>query len=137
LYINGKSQSQISRILGLGIGTVNRIISAFRDRTIENMRHYADKIFPEELSKCLLSLNAIQVRAWDIFTRVPDTKEKIQALNVLLECSIRRIQLLASPAVIDNANRFVSNVVRSNSNIQKQECDNIESDNADPANAVF
>jgi len=137
LYTHGHSQSQISRILGIGIGTVNRIISAFRDRAIENMRHYTDKIIPEELSKCQLALNEIQMAAWKIFIEVPDMKEKIQALNVILECSIRRIQLLASPSVIDSANRFVSKVVPSNSNIQQQECDNTESDNADPANAVF
>lgn len=73
------------------------------------MRNYIEERFPEEFAKSLITLNSIQEEAWEILKEATDTKEKIQALTVAQECSIKKMQLLTNPAIIDNAKRFVAN----------------------------
>jgi hypothetical protein len=108
LYSRGTSQSQISRMLEIGLGTVNRDISFFRDQAINNMRKYIDEKFPEEFSKCLTVLDSIQKETWSISAQVNDTKEKLQSLTLVLACSVEKMELLTNPAVIDNAKKYVS-----------------------------
>jgi transposase len=72
-YSQGYSQSEISKILSLGIGTVHRYISEFRYQAAENMSSFIDKKFPEEFAKCSIALNEIQKQASIIIEQAPDT----------------------------------------------------------------
>jgi len=151
LYSQGHSLSEISKILSIGIGTVHRQISDFRREAFEYMKNYTEKSLPEELAKCLINFNSIQEKAWDIFREAKDTKEKIQALMVIQDCSIKKIRLLTNPAVIINAKGFITGrpelsvgpiPTKSISNYpskgdsRSQEQD-AESDDCDTENAVF
>jgi Trp operon repressor len=59
LCSKGYSQREISRVLQVGLATVNRDISCLRNQAKDNIKKYIDERLPEEYEKCLVGLNAI------------------------------------------------------------------------------
>jgi Trp operon repressor len=54
----GYSQREISHVLQVGLATVNRDVSYFRNQARDNIKKYIDERLPEEYEKCLVGLNA-------------------------------------------------------------------------------
>jgi hypothetical protein len=82
----GHSQPEISRILQVSMGTVNRDLSILRQQAKDNIRKYIDERLPEEYDKCLVGLNAITRQAWNTAQQTEDKREKIHALSLAKEC---------------------------------------------------
>ena len=59
LSSQGHSQPEIATILQVGLGTVNRDLSYFRNQAKDNIKKYIDERLPEEYEKCLVGLNSI------------------------------------------------------------------------------
>jgi hypothetical protein len=108
LSSQGSSQREISKILQVGIGTVNRDLSYLRQQAKENIRRYIDERLPEEYEKCLVGLTAILREAWGTSQQTEDRREKIQALSLAKECYSMKLDLLTNATVVDDAIRFVS-----------------------------
>jgi hypothetical protein len=107
LSSQGNSQREISKILQVGIGTVNRDLSFLRQQAKENIRRYIDERLPEEYEKCLVGLTAILREAWSTSQQAEDRREKIQALSLAKECYSMKLDLLTNATVVDDAMRFV------------------------------
>src|ERR671939_570115 len=90
----GHSQPEISRILQVSIGTVNRDLSILRQQAKANIKRYIDERLPEEYEKCLVGLNAISKEAWNTAQQTEDKREKIQALSLAKECYSMKLDLL-------------------------------------------
>ena len=69
----GHSQPEISRILQVSIGTVNRDLSILRQQAKANIKKYIEERLPEEYEKCLVGLTAI--------TKEAGTQQLIQTIN--------------------------------------------------------
>jgi hypothetical protein len=108
LSSQGNSQREISKILQVGIGTVNRDLSYLRQQAKSNIRKYIDERLPEEYEKCLVGLTAILREAWNTSQHTEDRREKIQALSLAKECYSMKLDLLTNATVVDDAIRFVS-----------------------------
>jgi len=108
LSSQGSSQREISKILQVGIGTVNRDLSYLRQQAKENIRRYIDERLPEEYEKCLVGLTAILREAWGTSQQTEDRREKIQALSLAKECYSMKLDLLTNATVVDDAIRFVA-----------------------------
>jgi hypothetical protein len=104
----GHSQPEISSILQVSIGTVNRDLSILRQQAKENIKKYIDERLPEEYEKCLVGLNAITKEAWNTSQQTEDKREEIQALSLAKECYSMKLDLLTNATVVDDAIRFVS-----------------------------
>jgi hypothetical protein len=104
----GHSQPEITRILHVSIGTVNRDLSILRQQAKENIKRYIDERLPEEYERCLPGLNAITKEAWNTAQQTEDRREKIQALSLAKECYSMKLDLLTNATVVDDAIRFVS-----------------------------
>jgi hypothetical protein len=105
----GHSQPEISRILQVSIGTVNRDLSILRQQAKRKIKRYIDERLPEEYEKCLVGLTAILRETWNIAQSTEDKREKIQALSLAKECYSMKLDLLTNATVVDDAIRFVSN----------------------------
>src|SRR5690348_18407830 len=105
----GHSQPEISRILQVSIGTVNRDLSILRQQAKANIKRYITEILPEEYEKCLVGLTAITKEAWNTAANTEDKREKIQALSLAKECYSMKMDLLTNATVVDDAIRFLSN----------------------------
>jgi hypothetical protein len=107
----GHSQPEISRILQVSMGTVNRDLSILRQQAKDNIRKYIDERLPEEYEKCMVGLNAITRQAWNTAQQTEDKREKIHALSLAKDCYSMRPDLLTNATVVDDAIRFVSSNV--------------------------
>ena len=99
-YSQGHSQPEISRILQVSIGTINRDISILRQQAKEKIKKYIDERLPEEYEKCLVGLNAITKEAWNTAQNTEDRREKIQALSLAKECYSMKLDLLTNATVV-------------------------------------
>ena len=117
----GHSQPEISRILQVSIGTINRDISILRQQAKEKIKKYIDERLPEEYEKCLVGLNAITKEAWNTAQNTEDKREKIQALSLAKECYSMKMDLLTNATVVDDAIRFIS---QKSKDSLKSSCDN-------------
>jgi Trp operon repressor len=108
LCSKGYSQREISQVLQVGLATVNRDISYFRNQAKTNIKRYIDQRLPEEYEKCLVGLTAITREAWNTAQQTEDRREKIQALSLAKECYSMKLELLTNATVVDDAIRFVS-----------------------------
>jgi hypothetical protein len=107
LWTKGYSQREISQVLQVGLGTVNRDISYLRNQAKTNIKRYIDARLPEEYKKCLVGLTAITKEAWNSAQSTQDKREKIQALSLVKECYSMKLELLTNATVVDDAIRFV------------------------------
>jgi hypothetical protein len=110
----GHSQPEISRMLQVSIGTVNRDLSILRQQAKGNIRKYIDERLPEEYEKCLVGLTAITKEAWNTAHDPEYKREKIQALSLAKECYSMKMDLLTNATVVDDAIRFVSSKSKEN-----------------------
>jgi hypothetical protein len=94
------SQPEISRILQVSIGTINRDIPILRQQAKEKIKKYIDERLPEEYEKCLVGLNAITKEAWNTAQNTEDRREKIQALSLAKECYSMKLDLLTNATVV-------------------------------------
>jgi transposase len=65
----GHSQPEISRILQVCIGTVNRDIQYLRQQAKDNIRRYIDERLPEEYEKCLVGIKCNHKRSMEYRTK--------------------------------------------------------------------
>jgi transposase len=75
LCSKGYSQREISKVIQIGLATVNRDISDLRNQAKTNIKRYIDERLPEEYEKCLVRLNAITREVWNTANQTED-KEK-------------------------------------------------------------
>ncbi|MFL6341851.1 MAG: hypothetical protein ACJ72U_09940 [Nitrososphaeraceae archaeon] len=108
LNSQGYSQREISQILQVSNGTVNRDLSILRQQAKDNIKKYIDERLPEEYEKCLVGLTAITKEAWNTAQSTEDKREKIQALSLAKECYSMKLDLLTNANVVDDAIRFLS-----------------------------
>ena len=107
LSSQGHSQREISQLLQVSNGTVNRDLSYLREQAKDNIKRYIDERLPEEYEKCLVGLTAILREAWNTSQQAEDRREKIQALSLAKDCYSMKLDLLTNATVVDDAIRFV------------------------------
>jgi hypothetical protein len=108
LLSKGDSQSEIAKVLQVGLSIISRDVYFLRQQSKSNIKKYVDERLPEEYGKCLVGLNAITREAWNTAQNTEDKREKIQALSLAKECYSMKLDLLTNATVVDNAIRFVS-----------------------------
>jgi hypothetical protein len=126
----GHSQPEISRILQVSIGTVNRDLSILRQQAKENIKRYIDERLPEEYEKCLVELTAILREAWNT------AQYRVQTLSLAKDCYSMKLDLLTNATVVDDAIRFVYNKSKekspsNNSNESDKESNKTDYDDED------
>jgi hypothetical protein len=131
LSSQGNSQREISKILQVGIGTVNRDLSYLRQQAKSNIRKYIDERLPEEYEKCLVGLTAILREAWNTSQQTEDRREKIQALSLAKECYSMKLDLLTNATVVDDAIRFVSESEKSKDKDKEEQVKSSTSSSSD------
>jgi hypothetical protein len=116
LLSKGNSQSEIAKVLQVGLSIISRDVYYLRQHAKSNIKRYIDERLPEEYEKCLVGVTSILKEAWNTATTTEDKREKIQALSLAKECYSMKLDLLTNVTVVDDAIRFVSS-----SNNQKEE----------------
>ena len=111
----GHSQREISGILHVGIGTVNRDLAYIKQQSKQKIKKYIDETLPEEYEKCLVGITSILKEAWTTSQSTENKKEKIHALSLAKECYSMKLDFLTNATVVNDAMRFVSSNNNKNS----------------------
>lgn len=108
LSSQGRSQPQIARILQVGLGSVNRDLQYLRQEAKENIREYIDDKLPLEYQKCLVGLDIILAKTWDIANgMVSSERDRLQAVSIGIQAYSMKIDLLTNAIVVERAVQFV------------------------------
>ena len=108
LSSQGRSQPEIARILQVSQPTVNRDLQYLRREAKENIRRYIDEKLPFEYQKCLVGLDAILRKTWDIANSMESLdKDILQAISVGMQAYAMKIDLLTNATVVQKAIAFV------------------------------
>lgn len=134
LSSEGHSQHQIASILQIALGTVNRDMQILRQQAKKNIAKYIDDTLPLEYQKCMIGLEAILRKTWDIANN-PDSseREKLQAISVGMQAYNMKIDLLTNATVVQRAVDFVGrNTDKDKGLISQNKEIIIEDDSAEP-----
>lgn len=109
LASQGYNQSDISRILQISQPTISRDLHYLEEQARNNIRNHIDKKLPFEYDKCMVALNSLQRRAWEISERSEEERTQVQALSLAKDCVINKLELLTNATVVNDAMRFAHN----------------------------
>ena len=108
LSSEGRSQSDIARILQVSPATINTDIQFLKQEAKVNIRKYIDDRLPFEYHKCLVGLDSIVCKMSDIANSAEsDSREVLQATSVKMQAYAMKIDLLSNATVIEKAIQFV------------------------------
>ena len=108
LSSEGHSQPQIASILQVSLGTVNRDLQHLKRLAKANISKYINETLPLEYETCLIGLNAILAKTWDIANNPRSSeRERLQAIVVSMQAYGMKIDLLTNATVVERAVQFV------------------------------
>jgi hypothetical protein len=121
LSSQGHSQPEISRILQVNLGTINKDLQFLRQRAQENLKTHIQQKLPEEYQCCRTGMNQVLKLSWQIANRsktvnndnrdnsatVTDDKTRLQALALVNDCYKYIMDLTTNGVVITDAIKFV------------------------------
>ena len=104
LSSQGRNQHRIASILQIGLATVNRDIQYLKRLANANISKYINETLPLEYETCLIGLNAILSKTWDI-TNNPHTQERdrLQAISISMQAYEMKLDLLTNATVVERA----------------------------------
>jgi hypothetical protein len=109
LSSEGRNQTQIAKILQVSLATINSDMRYLRQQAKENIRKYIDEKLPLEYQKCLVGLDAILCRTWDLANNLESQeKDRLQAVSVAMQAYNMKIDLLSNATVVEKAVQFIN-----------------------------
>ena len=107
LSSEGHNQTQIAKVLQVSLATINNDIQYLRQQAKENIKKYIDEKLPLEYKKCLVGLDAILYRTWQIANNSELERDRLQAISVAMQVYNMKIDLLSNAIVVERAVQFV------------------------------
>jgi hypothetical protein len=109
LMSKGHNQTEISEILKVNRSVISRDIGSINQQAKQNLHKFIDQKLPGEYQKCLVGINEVLKIAWNTTNeRDIDRREKIQALSLVKECIVTKLELLTNASILDDAMKFVA-----------------------------
>jgi hypothetical protein len=149
LSSQGHNQSEIARIMQVGISTVNRDVIFLRYQAQENLKIHIQQKLPEEYQRCLTGMNQVLKLSWKIANNsikhdgqehndnsntltTGDDRTRLQALSLINDCYKYIMDLTTNGVVITDAIKFVqTNKEKLTMSNKKEDNGNKESEEPD------
>ena len=84
-------------------------IQYLRSQAKESIKEYTTDHLPEQYQVCLVALDSIIKRAFDILETSPDNREKLQAMEQFKGAHLVKLELLSNATTIDSALNYIKN----------------------------
>jgi hypothetical protein len=105
----GMSQIEITRQLQVSDSSISSDVQYLREQDKESIKEYATEHLPEQYQVCLVALDSIIKRAFDILENSPDNREKLQAMELFKDTHLVKLELLSNATTIDRALNYIRN----------------------------
>jgi predicted transcriptional regulator len=109
LRSRGLSQTEIARELQVSKASISLDMQYLREQAKGTIKEYATDHLPEQYQVCLIALDSIIKRAFDILETSPDNREKLQAMELFKDTHLVKLELLSNATTIDSALSYIRN----------------------------
>jgi hypothetical protein len=134
MRVRGLSQTEIAHKLQVSKASISLDMQYLRSQAKESIREYVTEHLPEQYQVCLVALDSIIKRAFEILETSDDNREKIQAMELFKDTHLVKLELLSNATTIDSA----LNYIRNKQQEQRQKGLNIDSNTTTTTtNVVF
>ena len=104
-----------------------------REQAKGTIKEYATEYLPEQYQVCLIALDTIIKRAFEILEKSEDNGEKLQAMELFNNTHLVKLELLSNATTIDSA----LNYIRSKQQQKRLGLDSTSSDNSNSSDCCF
>ena len=118
------THEEIAHELQVSRQSITSDIAYLREQAKETIKEYATDHLPEQYHICLVALDSIIKRAFDILEESNDNREKLQAMELFKDTHITKLELLSNSTTIDSAVNFI----RSKQQQKKLDVDSSDND---------
>jgi predicted transcriptional regulator len=108
LRVRGLSQTEIARELQVSKASISLDMQYLREQAKGTIKEYATEHLPEQYQVCLVALDSIIKRAFDIIETSDDNREKLQAMELFKDTHLVKLELLSNATTIDNALNYIT-----------------------------
>jgi hypothetical protein len=105
----GMTHEEIARELQVSRTLITSDIQHLRRQAKESIKEYATDHLPEQYQICLVALDSIIKRAFDIIVTSDDNREKLQAMELFKDTHLVKLELLSNATTIDSALHYIRN----------------------------
>jgi predicted transcriptional regulator len=134
MRVRGLSQTEIAHKLQVSKASISLDMQYLRSQAKESIREYVTEHLPEQYQVCLVALDSIIKRAFEILETSDDNREKLQAMELFKDTHLVKLELLSNATTIDSA----LNYIRNKQQEQRQKGLNIDSNTTTTTtNVVF
>jgi hypothetical protein len=103
----GLSLGEIAGELQVSRASISSDIAYLRNEAKESIKEYTTEYLPEQYQVCLVALDTIIKRAFDINETSPDNREKLQAMELFKDTHLVKLELLSNATTIDSALNYI------------------------------
>jgi hypothetical protein len=103
----GMSQIEIACELQVSDSSISSDIQYLRSQAKESIKEYVTEHLPEQYQVCLIALDSIIKRAFDIVESSEDNREKLQAMELFKDAHLVKLELLSNATTIDSALEYI------------------------------
>jgi hypothetical protein len=103
----GMTQIEIAQKLMVSDSAIGNDVQYLRQQAKESIKEYATNYLPEQYQICLVALDEIIKRAFDMANTTEDNREKISALELFRDTHLEKLGLLSNASTIDHALEFI------------------------------
>jgi len=110
LRSEGLNQSGIAQRLKIHKSSTNRDLKYLSESARKNVETHLQEKLPEEYQLCMVGLNQVLKKSWEIAnsnSSFVDDKTKLQALSLATECYKYKMDLVTNGVVIIDAIKYV------------------------------
>ena len=101
------SQIEIARELQVSDSSISSDMQYLREQAKESIKEYATDHLPEQYQVCLVALDSIIKRAFDIIETSDDNGEKLHAMELFKDTHLVKLELLCNATTIDSALNYI------------------------------
>jgi DNA-binding transcriptional regulator LsrR (DeoR family) len=106
----GNTQSEISRTLHISQPTISRDIHYLQKEIHKSKENYSERLF-EVYQNSLLGLDEVVKKLWTIIdSSKTDEKEKMKAINLIMQCYKMSFEMIKSEPELINQKRYMKDL---------------------------
>jgi hypothetical protein len=106
------SQIEIAHELQVSDSSISSHVQYLREQAKESIKECATDHLPEQYQVCLVAVDSIIKRAFDIIETSHDKREKLQAMELFKDTHLVKLELLSNATTIDSALNYIRNKQR-------------------------
>jgi hypothetical protein len=101
------SQIEIAHELQVSKQSISSDVQYLREQAKGTIKVYATDHLPEQYQVCLVALDSIIKRAFDIIETSDDNREKLHAMEIFKDTHLVKLELLSNATSIDSALNYI------------------------------